>query len=58
MSNLSSYHQTEALRSAIEGMYDPRAKPMQVAMEECPWVPGWIVENLHDAGYVIAKEEK
>lgn len=58
MSKLSTYHQTEVLHSAIEDMYDPRAKPMQVAVKECPWVLGWIVENLHDAGYVIAKEEK
>lgn len=58
MSKLSAYHQVEALYGAIEDMYDSRAKPMQVAMEECPWVLDWIVENLHSAGYAIVKEEK
>jgi hypothetical protein len=58
MGKLSTYHQVEALYSAIEDMYDPRAKPMRVAMEECLWVLDWIVENLHSAGYAIVKEEK
>lgn len=58
MSNLSTYHQAEALYSAIEDMFDTRAKPMQDAMEECPWVLDWIVGNLHSAGYAIVKEEE
>lgn len=58
MNKLSTYHQAEALRGAIDDMYDPRAKPMQVAMEECPWVLDWIVGNLHSAGYAIVKEDK
>lgn len=58
MSNLTTYRQVEALRCAIEDMFDPRAKPMQDAMEECMWVLDWIVGNLHSAGFAIVKEEK